>query len=586
MDVVQPPDRASQECNWQVLVWAFLFFGYFSGLQKCLLMFSGAGGFASCRHSVMVSTLWLIPLLLWPNRTRLISAIVGIVLWSFSLINLGYFCIYHQEFSQSAIFIISESNFAESSEFVAQYFHWWMIPVVLVYTAPAVLLWRRLRPVHLDRKVIAGLVASFMYLLFIYPNARQLRSLKFSPVATAELTEAHFGSAVPWQIVFDYLRYRGQMAAVHDMLERNEKRPSLRHFTDTNPGLPATLVLIIGESTNRQHMSLYGYPRPTTPRLDAMRTDLAIFTQVASPYAYTLGSLQQVLTFADQDHPDWALTHPSIIDLMKQARYKTFWITNQLTVAQNNTLMTYFSQLSDGQIYLHNNRIRDSLNYDGAVLEPFRRILADPAGRKFIVVHLLGTHLKYERRYPSEYDVFRDRQGLPDWVTGKQLQVINSYDNAMRYNDFVVSQLIREMASSHANGFLAYLSDHGEDVFDSPGHSMLGHDEDVPTVPMYTVPLVLWTSRRWKATHPRDFTRVLDRPYNASFFIHTWADLAGLRFDGFEPSKSLVNAHFKERPLLVGNTAVRKQLRDLRAQAPAGRSGGQANSEHSAGANR
>ena len=126
--------------------------------------------------------------------------------------------------------------------------------------------------------MIAGLVASFMYLLFVYPNVRQLRRLKFSPVATAELTEAHFGSAVPWQIVFDYLRYRGQMATVHDMLERNEKRPSLRHFTDTNPGLPATLVLIIGESTNRQHMSLYGYPRPTTPRLDAMRTDLAIFT--------------------------------------------------------------------------------------------------------------------------------------------------------------------------------------------------------------------------------------------------------------------------------------------------------------------
>lgn len=39
---------------------------------------------------------------------------------------------------------------------------------------------------------------------------------------------------------------------------------------------------------------------------------------------YTIEVLQQVLTFADQEHPDRFLTDPSLMNLMKQAGYKTF----------------------------------------------------------------------------------------------------------------------------------------------------------------------------------------------------------------------------------------------------------------------
>ncbi len=48
---------------------------------------------------------------------------------------------------------------------------------------------------------------------------------------------------------------------------------------------PRTLVLVIGESTQRGRMSLYGYPRETTPELDALhKTDpnLTVFNNVVS----------------------------------------------------------------------------------------------------------------------------------------------------------------------------------------------------------------------------------------------------------------------------------------------------------------
>lgn len=57
---------------------------------------------------------------------------------------------------------------------------------------------------------------------------------------------------------------------------------------------------------------------------------------------------------------------------------------------------------------------------------------------------------------------------------------------------------------------------------------------------------------------------MLDRHYSTSHFIHTWSDLVGLHYDGFDSTKSLVNKDFKELPLLVGDPAAPKSLQDLR----------------------
>lgn len=97
--------------------------------------------------------------------------------------------------------------------------------------------------------------------------------------------------------------------------------------------------------------------------------------------------------------------------MMKQAGYKTFWITNQQTMTKRNTMLTTFSEQADEQVYLNNNRNQNAAQYDGDVIEPFNKALTDPAQRKLIVVHLLGTHMSYQYRYPPSFDKFQDRQG-------------------------------------------------------------------------------------------------------------------------------------------------------------------------------
>jgi len=543
--------------DWAGFGWLFLFFWYFSGITQLLILVTDTSGFTGFRQALIMSAVWLAPMLLFPARTRLLAALIGVVLWACSMASLGYFFIYQQEFSQSVIFIMFESNVAEAGEYLTQYFAWWMVPAFLAHTAVSYWLWTRLRPVYLPRGQAMLAAAVIMVAVVGYPLVKQ--TLRTGNLAGGlEKFEDRIEPAVPWQMVVAYRRYGEQLSNMQGMLHSTSKIAPLGNLKDAMANQPATLVLVIGESTNRQRMSLYGYQRETTPELDKLKDQLSVFDNVITPRPYTIEALQQVLTFADEQNPDLYLSTPSLVSMMKQAGYKTFWITNQQTMTKRNTMLTTFSQQADEQVYLNNNRNQNAAQYDGDVIAPFNKALADTAPRKLIVVHLLGTHMSYQYRYPPSFNKFTDRQGVPAGVRDDQVPTYNSYDNAVLYNDFVVSSLIKDYARTDPNGFLLYLSDHGEDVFDSAGHDTLGRNEGKPTAPMYTIPFMAWASPKWRESHDWSFAGELSRPYSSSQLIHTWADLAGLSFDELDRSKSLVSNDFTARPLLIGNPYQRE----------------------------
>ncbi|MCP5269227.1 MAG: phosphoethanolamine transferase CptA [Zoogloeaceae bacterium] len=562
----QSAPTSESKTDWRGLLLIFGFFWYFSGIHHLLLQAIDAVSFAAFRLATVASALWLIPVLLAPKYTRQISAVIGLVLWAFSLISLGYFFIYHNEFSQSVLFIIFESNPAEAQEYAANYFVWWMVPAFIVYTLVAWQIWRKLKPVSVVPRQAGMLITLLVLGLFVYPQYKNLRGGVISSAAAAETIVKRMEPAVPWQILVGYSEYRQQLAAVEALVEKNQDIPPIQNLIDRNGNTPTTLVLVIGESTNRQHMSLYGYHRQTTPRLDALRPQLTVFDNVVASRPYTIETLQQALTFADQENPELYLTTPSLMNIMKQAGYRTYWITNQQTMTQRNTMLTNFSKQTDEQVYLNNTRVQNSRAYDGAVLDPFSKILSDGVVKRFIIVHLLGTHMRYEFRYPPEEDFFKGRNDLPDWADDEKAQFINEYDNAVRYNDYVLGSLIERLRKAQLNSQLLYFSDHGEDVFDTPPHKFVGRNEAKPTPAMYTVPFLLWQSEAWRKSHAVQFSGLTSRPYQTAHLIHTWADLVGLSFDGLDPTKSVINDKFQERPLLVGDPSSPKTLIDLRPQ--------------------
>lgn len=109
--------------------------------------------------------------------------------------------------------------------------------------------------------------------------------------------------AAPWQFLTGYYQYRQQLNSLTKLLNENNALPPLANFKDESGNEPRTLVLVIGESTQRGRMSLYGYPRETTPELDALhKTDpnLTVFNNVVTSRPYTIEILQQALTFANE----------------------------------------------------------------------------------------------------------------------------------------------------------------------------------------------------------------------------------------------------------------------------------------------
>jgi len=58
---------------------------------------------------------------------------------------------------------------------------------------------------------------------------------------------------------------------------------------------------------------------------------------------------------------------------------------------------------------------------------------------------------------------------------------------------------------------------------------------------------------------------MVTRKYSNVDFIHTWSDLAGLRYDRFCPEKSLVNPAFQPSTRWIGNPDDKKTLRDFDA---------------------
>ncbi|EBT8902697.1 phosphoethanolamine transferase CptA [Salmonella enterica] len=469
--------------SWKALGWALLYFWFFSTLLQAIIYLTGYSGTNGLRDSLLYSSLWLIPVFLFPGRIRVIAAVIGVVLWAASLAALSYYVIYGQEFSQSVLFVMFETNANEASEYLSQYFSLKIVLVALAYTVAAILLWTRLRPVYIPSPWRYLVSFALLYGLILHPIAMNTFIKHKSMEKTLDSLASRMEPAAPWQFITGYYQYRLQLASLNKLLNENDALPPLANFQDHSGDAPRTLVLVI--------------------------------------------------------------------------------ITNQQTMTARNTMLTVFSKQTDKQFYMNQQRTQSAREYDSNVLAPFKAVLADPAPKKFIIVHLLGTHIKYKFRYPENQGKFDGKTDhVPPGLSSDELESYNDYDNANLYNDYVVASLIKDYKATDPNGFLLYFSDHGEEVYDTPPHKTQGRNEDSPTRHMYTVPFLLWTSEKWQAAHPRDFSQDVDRKYSSSELIHTWSDLAGLTYDGYDPTRSITNPQFKETTRWIGNPYKKNALID------------------------
>lgn len=311
-------------------------------------------------------------------------------------------------------------------------------------------------------------------------------------------------------------------------------------------------VLIIGESTNRHHMGLYDYFRNTTPRLAQIKKNLFVFNDVISPDSHTIPALKKALTFANYENEVYFEDKGSLIQFIKKAGYKTFWISNQIPMGTFENLVTVLAKSSDVTLFLNNNDYYRATSFDEVIMTPLNKVINDQHVKKFIVIHLMGLHAPYCKRYTDEFAVYDiPLQGKGD----NKSKIINCYDNAVLYNDYIVSEIIKKVKSRKVYSSILYFSDHGEDVYDTGDFRGHTATEMGRTKYMFDIPFILWLSDKFEEFNNEKvakFQSYLNRKYLNDDVIHTILDLLNIDSYSFDAHRSILSKDFKFKNRLVG----------------------------------
>lgn len=272
-----------------------------------------------------------------------------------------------------------------------------------------------------------------------------------------------------------------------------------------------TYIVVIGESLNKHHMSLYGYPRPTNPLLEMYAKDAGflIFDQAYSAHTHTIEVLSLSLTEANQHNLLKYYESLSIINILNKANIDTIWITNQSLLGAFDNVVSIVAHQSDQLISLNSwiGGVTTTQHHDEVVLDALDEVLMqESSNNRVIFIHLSGSHWAYNERFTKAFNVFAGNDGLQESNAFKMLDAsrknkVNHYDNSVLYNDYVVSAILdRLSALGGASGFL-YFSDHGEDVYGG-----LEHYSSHFTFEMTQIPLLLWFSEGYRSRYPQKFS--------------------------------------------------------------------------------
>lgn len=233
------------------------------------------------------------------------------------------------------------------------------------------------------------------------------------------------------------------------------------------------IYLIIGESSFREHYSLYGYDVKTTPFLEHLRDSVKNihYYKAISPGCITRDAIRMSLSFATPQNQDLFFTQKNIIDLAKDQGYETVWISNHERVDSQDYNTGVLASSSDIVFF---QTLHGTLRNDLGLIDKLNE-LSTPNKKQLIVIHIQGSHIPYEYRH-DELDV----AAIPQTQTVH----ITNYDRSIHYTDRVLEKIYNYTKTNDAKSIIYYFSDHGECV--GIGHGMLDGGKD-----QYQIPLLL-----------------------------------------------------------------------------------------------
>ena len=243
-----------------------------------------------------------------------------------------------------------------------------------------------------------------------------------------------------------------------------------------------TYVFVIGESQTRAHMSAYGYNKAqTTPWLSKIKADgfdknnFIFASNAFSCHTHTVPVLMYALTAKNQYNKRDQGECPSIIEMARYSgKFDTYWLSNQGKIGIHETPISIISSTSKEE-YFSQNFVDIPKNFvDEIIVNKFSSMKFDSDKNNFIVIHLMGCHVQYANRYPKEFSNFNT-----------EYEVVDTYNNAILYNDYVVSKLYQISRKIPNFQAFVFMADHGEDSDLNKGHNSAEFTAQMSMIPLY-----------------------------------------------------------------------------------------------------
>ncbi len=460
-------------------------------------------------------------------------------------------CEYGTMFGEGLITVILETNPNEMAEYLSSFWREGFISVLLTVGFMVLCYrlhrrWKKHRR-KLPRKILflvqPEIIGAFLAVVYIRPIGGEAPfDLPITQIASA------FCQTLEDMRHYDELRQK--MTGKVQILENNSSIPYV--------------VLILGESTQRNFLHLYDYPLPNTPHLDELsaKGELAVFTDVISPKQGTVFSLREMFTFHDWESDKEWYQCGNLLDVLKKAGYTTWWLSNQESFGVWGNMGKLLADCTDHVNFTQWRSSQDDFGLPDEALFPLLdESLAETEGKNFFVLHLMGCHVLYELRYPKTFRRFTAGD-IEEDVPVEWKEEIAAYNNAVLYNDFIVSGIIDRFRDMDA--IVIYLSDHGENVHDE-GSALVGHAYAEPNRYLYEIPFVVWASDVFRQNHGekwRDIQAAVSNHFMTDDLIHALLGMMDIRTAGYDERKNLFTSEFDAgRPRLIGGKNYDRDLR-------------------------
>ncbi|MDR0768948.1 MAG: phosphoethanolamine transferase [Dysgonamonadaceae bacterium] len=301
-------------------------------------------------------------------------------------------------------------------------------------------------------------------------------------------------------------------------------------------------VFVIGETGRYSSYAINGYQRNTSPML-AQTKNVVSYTDFYSEANITSSSLPVILTRASARDYERSYVEKSFVDAFREAGFKTYWIAGQ---SANNKFIRRISGDADGE-YFRTVNFSDTTNFDEQLWLYLDDVLAKNDHKALIVIHTLGSHFRYNYRYPASYEVFKPSlKGAFDYalISAKNKELfVNTYDNSILYTDFFLAKTIRKINRLHAISALVYVADHGENLFDTK-ENIVFHGGSDYTHYDFHVPFFVWTSDEYSVQYPCKQENIRcnkDEKLSAHYIFYSILDIADITFPGQILSKSIAS---------------------------------------------